>query len=40
LKEKINKLGFFDSTIKLKEFYDTYKKYLKTDLSFKEVASI
>ncbi len=40
LKEKISSLWFLDSASAIKNFYNTYKKYLKTDLTFKEVASI
>ncbi len=40
LKEKINDLWFFESAWTVKDFYSSYKTYFKTDLTFKEVASI
>ncbi len=40
LKEKINELWFFESATTIKDFYSSYKKYFKTNLTFKEVASI
>ena len=40
LRKKIEDLGFLDRVWAIKDFYNTYKKYLKTDLTFKEVASL